>query len=128
MNIAIISGNVTKDAEYRTTTTGKGVCTFTLAVKRDKDHTDFLPVVVWNRGAYELASYCADGLKKGKRATVHGRIQTRSYETQNGDKRYVTEIIANEVEWEKEKRDQSTAGQTSNHDGFEPLDDEQCPF
>lgn len=121
MNIAVIGGNLSKDAELRTTQSGKAVCTFTVAVRRDKEITDFIPVVVWNRGEYKLADYCGS-LKKGKRVTVHGKIQTRSYETQSGDKRYVTEIIADGVEWENERRPEEKKKD------FEPLDDDQCPF
>lgn len=131
MNHATISGNLCKDPDYRTTASGKGLCTFKLAVRRDKDNTDFIPVVVWNRGKYLLADYCHNELRKGKKATANGRIQTRSYDTANGDTRYITEVVADEVEWEKEKQGSGTPNQfkvDEEKQQFEPLDDEQMPF
>ena len=140
MNRCILIGRLTKDPELRTTSSGISVTTFTVAVDRsfgkDKE-TDFIPVVTW-RG---LADNCAKFLSKGKKVAVSGRIQTRSYETQNGDKRYVTEIIADDVEFltpkseahyepDSEFRDGLNDPPETEFDGddFEPLDDEQMPF
>lgn len=98
MNRATIIGNLTKDPELRTTTTGISVCTFTVAVTTgfgEKKHTDFLPVVTWRA----LAENCAKFLAKGRKAAVSGRIQTRYCDAANGDRRYVTEIVADEVEF-----------------------------
>lgn len=101
MNKAFIIGNLTRDPELRTTPNGVSVCSFTVAVQRRyKDQNgerqaDFIPVIVW-RG---LAENCAKYLAKGRKVSVVGEIQTRNYEAQDGSKRYVTEIVASDVEF-----------------------------
>ena len=102
MNLAILIGRLTRDPELRyIPSTGKAVTTFTLAVERPfttKDgqkQADFFNIVVWGR----IAENCANYLSKGKLAGVKGQIQNRSYDNQNGEKRYVTEIIASEVQF-----------------------------
>lgn len=98
MNTVILIGRLTKDPELRFTGTGKAVATFTVAVNRGfgKDsEADFIPVVVWEKQAENCANYLA----KGREVGIQGRMQTRSYETQNGEKRYVTEVVANTVEF-----------------------------
>lgn len=101
MNKAIIIGNLTKDPELRVTGNSISVCSFTVAVSRKyKDQngerqTDFIPVVTW-RG---LADNCGKYLAKGRKVGVTGVIQTRSYDAQDGTKRYVTEIVAEDVEF-----------------------------
>lgn len=98
MNKVFLIGNLTKDPELKTTPNGNSVCTFTLATQRgfgDNKQTDFLNIVTW-RG---LAENCAKFLSKGKQAAVAGSIATRSYEAQDGSKRYVTEIIADDVQF-----------------------------
>lgn len=101
MNKSFFIGNLTKDPELRTTQSGKAVASFTIAVnRRFKDKggdpvTDFFPVVTWDK----LAESCARYLAKGKKVAVSGELQTRSYEDKNGVKRYVTEIVADEVEF-----------------------------
>ena len=101
MNKAIIIGNLTKDPELTQTTSGISICRFSLAVSRrftnaegERD-TDYLNIVVWRN----LAENCHKYLKKGSKAAVVGSIQTRSYDAQDGTKRYVTEIVADEVEF-----------------------------
>ena len=112
-----------------------------MAVSRgfgDKKETDFLPVVTWRA----LAENCSKFLAKGRKVGVSGRIQTRSYEAQNGERRYVTEIIADDVEFLSPKGEGGSsarmtdvppppddAGLFGDEQGdFEPLDDEQMPF
>ncbi len=105
MNKAIIMGRLTRDPEVRYTQTGKVVCSFTLAVDRTftsangQKEADFLPVVVWGKAA-EL---CGNSLSKGHRLLVEGRIQTRNYDGKDGQRHYVTEIIANNVEFVERK-------------------------
>ena len=101
MNKVILIGNLTKDPEITTTTNGVSVCRFSIAVSRrfanadgNRD-TDFLNIVVW-RG---LADNCHKFLKKGSKVGVVGSLQTRSYDATDGSKRYVTEIVADEVEF-----------------------------
>lgn len=96
MNKAFIVGNLTREPEVKTTTTGQTVCNFTIAVSRrfKKDETDYIPVVVWNKQAENCGKY----LSQGSKVSVSGEIQTRNYEGKNG-KVYVTEVVADEVEF-----------------------------
>lgn len=93
-NSVIITGNVTRDAELRYTSTQKPVLGFTVACNRQgqdgQSVADFFPVVLWGKSAEALEKY----LIKGKSVLVKGRLQTRSYESKTGEKRNVTEIIA----------------------------------
>ena len=116
MNKAILIGRLTRDPEVRTTPSGKTVTSFTLAVdrrfaRRDANDgqptADFIPIVTWNK----LAEICGNYLSKGRRVSVEGRIQVRSYDAQDGSKRYVTEIIADDVEFLDSKG--SAAGDSS---------------
>ena len=97
MNKCIITGNLTKAPEARVTSNGTSVTTFTVAAQRrfKRDETDYINVVTW-RG---LADNCAKYLVKGQKVAVCGEIQTRSYEAQDGGRRYVTEIVADDVEF-----------------------------
>ena len=130
MNKAILTGNLTKDPELKTTQSGISVCRFTIAVKRKfKDAqgnqvTDFIPVITW-RG---IAESCAKYLTKGRKAAVIGEIQTRSYDAQDGTKRYVTEIIASEVEFltpKQEPRQEAGCDPVLN---FTAMVDDELPF
>ncbi|MDR3263702.1 MAG: single-stranded DNA-binding protein [Clostridiales bacterium] len=120
MNKVCLVGNLTKDPELSTTTSGISICRFTLAVQRrfqSADGTreaDFLPIIVWRAQAENCAKY----LKKGNKAAVVGTIQTRSYDAQDGTKRYVTEIIADEVQFLSAR--ESIAEQSAG-DEYEPL-------
>ena len=98
----MLIGNLTKDPELRATGSGIAVCTFTLAVQRrfaNRDsqtrEADFIPIVVWRAQAENCAKY----LHKGSQAAVCGSVQTRSYDAPDGSKRYVTEIVADEVQF-----------------------------
>ena len=100
MNKVILVGRLTKDPEVRYTPTGKVVASFTLAVNRGfttKDNAqeaDFIPIVVWGNSA----EFCGNNLNKGSKVLVDGRLQVRSYDAKDGSKRYVTEVIANNLE------------------------------
>lgn len=99
MNKAILIGRLTRDPELRTTTSGISSTSFTVAVSRTytnqngERETDFINCVAWRKQAENIAKYC----KKGSQVAVEGRIQTRSYDAQDGTKRYVTEILADNV-------------------------------
>lgn len=101
MNTVQILGNLGKDPDIRATGTGKTVATFSVAVKRKyttqqgegKELTDWINVVAWGN----LAEAVGNQLKKGSRVFVEGRYSTRSYEDKSGNKRYVTEVIANMI-------------------------------
>ncbi len=101
MNKAILIGRLTKDPEIRYTQSGKAVSSFTLAIDRPfKDEngnkaTDFIPVVAWGK----TAEVCGKYLTKGRQTAVMGRIQTRSYTADDGSRRYVTEVLADEIEF-----------------------------
>lgn len=100
-NQAIILGNVTRDPELRSTSTGQSVTSFSVATNRrwtnkdgqQQEDTEFHNVVAWAK----LAEICAQILYKGRKVLVSGRLQTRSWETQDGTKRYTTEIVADQV-------------------------------
>ena len=100
MNKVILIGNIASDPEGRTTQSGIAQCSFRIAVQRrfkganGERETDFLPVVCWRQTAEFAQRYLA----KGRKVAVEGSIQTRSYDAQDGSRRYVTEIIADSVE------------------------------
>ena len=114
MNKAILIGRLTKDPEMRTTTSGLTVTSFTVAVSRPfaeangERGTDFLNCVVWRKQAENVAKYC----QKGSQVAVEGRIQTRSYDAQDGSKRYVTEIVCDNVTFLGTKADSASMPRT----------------
>lgn len=143
MNKAILVGNLTRDPEQRTTSSGIAVTSFTVAVRRrykDADgnyQADFINCVAWRSTAEFVAKY----FTKGSRIGVVGTIQTRTYDDQNGNKRYVTEVIADEVEFVGSKtqnqdmqkpteQESRTADELFTEDlaDFQPLDDSELPF
>lgn len=101
LNKVVLIGRLTKDPEIKYIPSGAAVTNFTLAVNRNFTNqqgdreADFIPIVVWRRQAENCAKYLA----KGRLAAVSGRIQTRSYDTQDGQRRYITEIIADDVQF-----------------------------
>jgi single-strand DNA-binding protein len=96
-NRVILIGRLTQDPELRYTQNGTAVASFTVAVNRKfkRDEADFIPVVVWNKAAENCANY----LGKGRLVAVEGRLQIRSYEAQDGQRRRVTEVVADEVKF-----------------------------
>lgn len=101
MNRVILIGRLTKDPELRFTPNGVAVATFTLAVNRafknaqGETEADFINCVVWRKPAENVSNF----LKKGSLAGVDGRIQTRSYEGQDNKRVYVTEVLAESVQF-----------------------------
>ncbi len=101
VNLAIVMGNLTRDPELRYTPNGQAVASMTVATNRSwsdpngekKDDVEFHDVVVWGK----LAELCSQYLTKGRKVHIMGRLQTRSWEAQDGSKRQKTEIIANDV-------------------------------
>lgn len=138
MNKVILIGNLTKDPELTTTTSGISVCRFSLAVSRKftnsegERETDFINVVVWRN----LADNCHKFLRKGSKAAVVGNIQTRSYDAQDGSKRYVTEVVAEEVEFVGARVGEGQDAPAGAGDGAQdggttkltPIQDDQLPF
>lgn len=100
-NKVVIMGNLTRDPEIRYTSSNRALARFNVAVNRTwkgrdgavQEQTDFIPVVVWGPQAESCEKYLA----KGRPVLVEGRIQTRSYEAKTGEKRYVTEVQAENV-------------------------------
>lgn len=96
INNVVLVGRLTKDPDLRYTASGTGVATFTLAVNRNfanqdgKREADFINCVIWRKAAETLANYA----RKGTLLGVTGRIQTRNYENQQGQRVYVTEVVA----------------------------------
>ena len=121
-----------RDPEVRYTQTGKAVASFTLAVNRrfsssDAQQTaDFIPIVVWDK----LAEVCGNNLVKGSQVLIEGRIQIRSYDAQDGSKRYVTEVIAHEIEFMGSKpiNNVQTPPQAKSFGSEEVPCDEEIPF
>ncbi|MCM3711049.1 single-stranded DNA-binding protein [Sporosarcina luteola] len=101
MNNVSLVGRLTKDPEIKYTQSGVAVCNFTLAVNRPfknangENEADFIMVQVWRKAAENAANF----LKKGSQAAVNGRINTRHYENDKGDRVYVTEVVADFVQF-----------------------------
>ena len=95
LNKAILNGRLTKAPELKQTQNGNSVCGFTIAVdrNRDREKTDFIPIVAWGK----TAEFVNQWFGKGDLITIVGRIEVRNYEDKNGNKRTATEIIAEEV-------------------------------
>lgn len=99
LNRIVLIGRLTRDPELRYTPNGVAVASFTLAVDRTyknaqgEKETDFIPCVVFR----QLAELCANYLAKGRLAAIDGRIQVRSYEGQDGQRRWVTEVVGDNV-------------------------------
>lgn len=137
MNKAMFIGRLTADPEMRHTTTGKSVCTFRLAVNRrfvrqgEEQQADFFPIVAWEK----TAEFCNNYFRKGQQVAIVGRIQTRTWDDPEGNKRYITEIVAEEAHFADSKNSSTTDNNnynTSNMQdtgGFYPIeDDDDLPF
>lgn len=130
MNKVILIGNLTDRPEAFTTQSGIVRSTFKIAVQRRFTNAqgvreaDFLPVIAWR----QTAEFCNKYLDKGRKVAVEGSIQTRSYDAQDGTKRYVTEIIADHVEALGSKPEEKPEEKKPKDDGFTEVDDEELPF
>lgn len=107
MNFITMTGNICNDLELKTTSGGKNVCSFNLAVKRPfaKDVTDFITIVAWNKRAEILTKYCGKGTKIG----VQGVLTSRKWQDADGKNRVAFEVIANEIEFLDKKADGQSA-------------------
>lgn len=129
LNKAILNGRLTKAPELKQTNSGKNVCSFTIAVdrSRDREKTDFVPIVAWGK----TAEFVNKWFGKGDLITIVGRIEVRNYEDKNGNKRTATEIIAEEVLFGGSKNTTSEPEKPaeSKTDQFEQIDDDgDLPF
>lgn len=130
MNNVQILGNLARDAEVRYTQSGKAVATFTVAatIPYVDSATNFINCVAWGKLGEAVGS-----LRKGNRCFVEGRLNTRSYETQDGQKRYVTEVVANFVgkalDMVESKNLDRVDSKNSNFDSFsQSPEKEDLPF
>lgn len=143
LNRVVLTGRLTRDPELRYTPNGIATASFTLAVQRPftnqagEREADFINIVVWRKAAENVANY----LKKGSMAGVDGRIQTRNYENNQGQRVYVTEVVAENVQFldtrnsqsDKPKNERET-GQGQYKDPFQndgqaiDISDEDLPF
>lgn len=134
MNKVILIGNLTRDPDYGETQSGISFCNFSIAVNRPYNdsngerQTDFFNIKTW-RGQ---ADNCAKYLRKGSKVGVVGSLQTRTYEDNDGNKRNVTEIVANEVEFLSSANKSDDSGETArvqrSRPELEPIDDGDLPF
>ena len=126
MNKIILLGRLSKDVEVRYTQTNNTmVASFTLAVNRrfkqeGQPDADFINIVAWSK----LAEFCSKYFKKGQQVTLVGRLQTRSWEDENGQKRYVTEVVAEEAYFADSKKEENTQAQGQ----FEITNSDDLPF
>ncbi|HEM3333308.1 TPA: single-stranded DNA-binding protein [Streptococcus suis] len=131
INNVVLVGRMTRDAELRYTPSNQAVATFTLAVNRNfknqdgEREADFINVVIWRQQAENLANW----VKKGALIGVTGRIQTRSYDNQQGQRVYVTEVVAESFQL-LESRGQQSNSQDGSFGNSSPMDiqDEDLPF
>lgn len=138
LNSICLVGRLTKDPELRYTQSNQAVATFSLAVKRNfksqngEREADFINCVIWRQQAENLANWA----KKGALIGITGRIQTRSYENQQGQLVYVTEVVAEQLQLLENRKDRESNSQPTvdNHQNFaqqaEPfsIDDDSLPF
>lgn len=134
INRVVLIGRLTKDPELKYTSNGTAVASFTLAVNRPfanqngEKETDFINCVIWRKQAENVANY----LKKGSLAGVEGRLQTRNYEGQDGKRVYITEIVADSVQFlDTRSNNGDSPSQTSNpFDSGKAIDisDDDLPF
>lgn len=120
MNNVSLIGRLTKDPDLRYTSSGMAVATFSLAVQRsfrNKDgeyEADFINCVCWNKSGETLANH----VKKGQRIGVTGRIQTRNYENEQGNRVYVTEVVVEGFTFLEKKDDNNQGGFGTKQGGF----------
>lgn len=123
MNKIILIGRMTKNAEVRYTQSNKAVAQFSLAVNRPGNkETDFINIVAWDKLGEIVQKYT----HKGSLIAVEGRLQTRNYEDNNGNKKYITEVVANNINLLEPKNKQEQTEERINN-GL-PEDNLEMPF
>lgn len=122
MNLIVLIGRLTAEPEVRETQNGNQVASFNLAVDRnkakgqEKADTDFIPVIAWGR----LAEICQQLLDKGSMVSIEGRLQTRSYTTNEGQKRKVYEVVASRMQKLDSKKNDLDSGSRPGGSGYDP--------
>lgn len=130
MNFIVLIGRLTKDPELKYTPNGVAVTNFNLAVDRSftnqagERETDFIPIVVWQK----LAETCANHLAKGRMVAVTGRLQVRSYDTEDGQRRWVTEVVGSNVKFLDWGKDNKGKVKSETQNNFSDVNLEDLPF
>ncbi len=133
LNRVVLVGRLTKDPELRYTSSGTAVTNFTIAVNRPfsndkgKREADFVNCVIWRKPAESLANF----QKKGNLIGVDGRIQTRSFEGQDGKMVYITEVVADSVQFLESKKESSNQSNSQPSDPFkgqQEISSNELPF
>lgn len=130
MNKVVLVGRLAKDPELRSTQLDKVVAVFTVACDRRfaRGEADFINCVAWGKTAEFVSRY----FKKGDRIGIVGRLQVRSWEDEKGNKRYATEVVAEDVEFAQSKSEggkaENTAPTMADIGDFIPVDDDDVPF
>lgn len=130
MNKVVLMGRLTKDPETRyTQTSNTQVTSFTLAVNRrvskeGQPSADFINIIAWNKTAEFVIKY----FKKGQQVGVIGRIQTRNYDDEQGQKHYVTEVVAEEVYFADTKKEEVEKNQLVEGNQFEITSEDDLPW
>ena len=131
MNNITISGRLTADPELKVTTSGKNVCSFTVAVRRDKETTDFIPCTAWNKTAENISRYFI----KGSMIEVAGSLQTRNYEAKDKSKRTAFYVLVDKFGFLEAKSEKTNAESSTENNPYteqpqfqEIGDDEDLPF
>lgn len=125
INNVVLAGRLTRDPELKYTASGTAVATFTLAVNRNfksangESEADFINCVMWRKQAEALANYA----KKGVLIGVVGRIQTRNYDNQQGQKVYVTEVVAEQFQFLEKREGGSSQGNQNKQQSNDPFGD-----
>ena len=127
VNKAILIGNLGKDPETRTTASETAVCNFNIATSekvKDETRTEWHRIVAFGK----LAEICEKYLRKGRQVYIEGRIQTREWEDQSGNKRWTTEIVANQMQMLGGKEDRPEQTQSQNSQTNQEQDEDDLPF
>lgn len=135
INRVVLVGRLTKDPELRYTPSGVAVATFTLAVNRQYSNNqgereaDFINIIAWR----QLAELCANYTKKGSQVGLEGRLQTRSYDNKEGKRVYVTEVVADNIQFldgnkSENKQDNKSKDPFANDSRTIDISDDDLPF
>ena len=133
MNKVVLIGRLTRDPEVRYTQTNNTlVASFTLAVNRrfvrqgEERQADFINIVAWSK----TGEFCSKYFKKGQQVGIVGRLQTRTWDDEQGQKHYVAEVVTEEVYFAGDKKSESVEGNNSffNNESYVSLEGDDLPF
>jgi single-strand DNA-binding protein len=133
LNKVLLIGNLGADPEFRSTPSGTSVATFNIATSdrwtgkdgEPEERTEWHRIVAWGK----LAEISRDYLRKGKQVFIEGRLQTRSWEDREGQKKYVTEVVANQMLMlGRAEKESATIAEPEQAESFPPEGDNDLPF